>query len=40
MKKIMIATLLMSAFIYSQGSPNYEGGLKVNINEDGSNKLE
>jgi hypothetical protein len=36
MKKIMIATLLMSAFIYSQGSPNYEGGLKVNINEDGS----
>ena len=32
----MIATLLMSAFIYSQGSPNYEGGLKVNINEDGS----
>ena len=37
MKKIIfIAVLLMSAFLYSQGSPDYGGGLKVNINEDGS----
>jgi hypothetical protein len=37
MKKIIFITvLLMSAFLYSQGSPDYGGGLKVNINEDGS----
>jgi hypothetical protein len=37
MKRLIImATFLMSACMYSQGSPDYGGGLKVNINEDGS----
>lgn len=35
-KLILVAGLLFSALMFSQGSPNYEGGLKVNINEDGS----
>lgn len=37
MKKLFAtAALLLSAFSFSQGSPDYGGGLKVNINEDGS----
>lgn len=37
MKKLtFIAGLLFSAFTFAQGSPDYGGGLKVNINEDGS----
>lgn len=37
MKKIIVAAaLLLSALSFSQGSPDYGGGLKVNINEDGS----
>jgi hypothetical protein len=37
MKKIsLFAVLLFTAFAFSQGSPDYGGGLKVNINEDGS----
>ena len=37
MKKLtLIAGLLFSALTFSQGSPDYGGGLKVNINEDGS----
>lgn len=37
MKKIsLLAVLLFSAYAFSQGSPDYGGGLKVNINEDGS----
>lgn len=37
MKKIsFLVFFLMTAFAFSQGSPDYGGGLKVNINEDGS----
>ena len=37
MKKLFAtAALLLSTFLFSQGSPDYGGGLKVNINEDGS----
>ena len=37
MKKILFITgLLFSILSFSQGSPDYEGGLKVKINEDGS----
>lgn len=37
MKKLsFIAGLLFSAFTFAQGSPDYGGGLKVIINEDGS----
>lgn len=37
MKKLLIyAGLFLSAYSFSQGSPDYGGGLKVNINEDGS----
>lgn len=37
MKKLtLLAGLLFSAIAFSQGSPDYGGGLKVNINEDGS----
>lgn len=37
MKKLtLLALLLFSALIFSQGSPDYGSGLKVNINEDGS----
>jgi len=37
MKKILFITgLLFSMLSFSQGSPDYEGGLKVKINEDGS----
>ena len=37
MKKILFITgLLFSVLCFSQGSPDYEGGLKVKINEDGS----
>lgn len=37
MKKLFAtAAILLSAFSFSQGSPDYGGGLKVNINEDGS----
>lgn len=37
MRKMLIITgLFLSILGYSQGSPDYEGGLKVKINEDGS----
>ncbi|MFD2890646.1 hypothetical protein ACFS5J_01275 [Flavobacterium chuncheonense] len=37
MKKLtLFAGLLMTAFTFAQGSPDYGGGLKVNLNEDGS----
>ena len=37
MKKILLITaLFFSVLNFSQGSPDYEGGLKVKINEDGS----
>lgn len=37
MKKIILmAGVLFSALTFGQGSPDYEGGLKVKINEDGS----
>jgi hypothetical protein len=37
MKRVLIlAGLLISGFAFSQGSPDYGSGLKVNINEDGS----
>ena len=37
MKKILFITgLFFSVLCFSQGSPDYEGGLKVKINEDGS----
>lgn len=37
MKKIIILVgLFLTSFAFSQGSPDYEGGLKVKINEDGS----
>ena len=37
MRKILLtAGLLLSALTFGQGSPDYGGGLKVNINEDGS----
>lgn len=37
MKKILfIIALFFSVLSFSQGSPDYEGGLKVKINEDGS----
>ncbi|WP_445719190.1 hypothetical protein [Flavobacterium sp.] len=37
MKKLFVAAaILLSALSFSQGSPDYGGGLKVNINEDGS----
>ncbi|WP_130733823.1 hypothetical protein [Flavobacterium sp. J27] len=37
MKKILFITaLLFSVLVFSQGSPDYEGGLKVKINEDGT----
>ncbi|NHN25783.1 hypothetical protein FIA58_008865 [Flavobacterium jejuense] len=37
MKKILLITaLFFSVLSFSQGSPDYEGGLKVKINEDGS----
>ena len=37
MKKIsLLAAFLFSIMAFSQGSPDYGGGLKVNINEDGS----
>ncbi|MBF04108.1 MAG: hypothetical protein CMP76_12505 [Flavobacterium sp.] len=37
MKKILfIIGLLFSALTFSQGSPDYEGGLKVKINEEGT----
>lgn len=35
-KTIVIIALLFSAISFSQGSPDYGGGLKVNINQDGS----
>ncbi|BCY29117.1 hypothetical protein [Flavobacterium okayamense] len=37
MKKLtLFAGLIFSALTFGQGSPDYGGGLKVNINEDGS----
>jgi len=37
MKKLsFLALLLLTTMAFSQGSPDYGGGLKVNINEDGS----
>ena len=37
MKKLSVLILfLLSSLAFSQGSPDYGGGLKVNINEDGS----
>jgi hypothetical protein len=37
MKKLILAAgLLFSALTFAQGAPDYAGGLKVNINEDGS----
>jgi hypothetical protein len=37
MKKLtLFAGLLMTALTFAQGSPDYGGGLKVNLNEDGS----
>lgn len=37
MKKLTLFTgLIFSALTFGQGSPDYGGGLKVNINEDGS----